>query len=69
MAYLKGLGTPTATKYKGKVAIGQEQIQTKKVYGFYGKSMNVGEKDQKKNDKSKSPRPVTPIKINKINKE
>ena len=34
MALQKGIGTPTATRYKGKLPIGQEQIQTKKVYGF-----------------------------------
>ena len=52
MAFLKTNVVPAVTKYKGNKATGQEKIQTKKVYGFNVKS----------NDRSKSPKPTTPLK-------
>ena len=54
MVFAKPIGTPTATKYKGKTPINQAQIQTKKIYGFNLKQTPVG--------KSKSPLPKTPQK-------
>ena len=59
MAFAKPIGTPTATKYRGKQYVGQQTIQTKKVYGFH-----------QPNDKSKSPKPTTPLKTtrNQLNK-
>ena len=61
MAFAKLIGTPKATKYKGSKYVGQQTIQTKKVYGFH---------QVNNNNKSKSPKPKTPLKTarNQLNK-
>ena len=52
MVNMRAKGIPINTNYKGKKVIGQETIQTKKVYGF----------NQKQTDRSKSPIATTPLK-------
>ena len=56
MINLRALGVPVNTNYKGKKILGQETIQTKKVYGFHLKQTN----------RSKLPISTTPAKNGKV---